>query len=202
MSEIHFWWHFWPFQIHTDLNNFFKCLTKWPPTAILDVQKSLLIAFLAISDKYAFFNHKMAAGSHLDDRKSLSIAFLAISDQYETFIFFTKWLPAAILDDRKSLSITFVAISDQYTTYFFWIFFQNGHWRPLWKSDLRFFHYVSSMAMPNMKLIRPDQWIYDTVRDATSFLSIVIQNGGQRPFCFFRLMPKIIRFLLSGISGI
>ena len=29
-----------------------------------------------------------------------------------------------------------------------------------------------------------DRWIYDTVRDATSFLSIFIQNGRQRPFCF------------------
>ena len=75
---------------------------KWPPPAILDDQKSLLIAFLAISDQYAtlFFDFffKMAADRHfgspfwaiLDDRKSLSIAFLAISDQYATFflIFF------------------------------------------------------------------------------------------------------------------
>ena len=36
MSEIHFRWHFWPFQIHTDLNNFYFFLTKWPPAAILD----------------------------------------------------------------------------------------------------------------------------------------------------------------------
>ena len=28
---------------------------KWPPAAILDVQKSLSIAFLAISDQYATF---------------------------------------------------------------------------------------------------------------------------------------------------
>ena len=61
----------------------------------------------------------MAAGGHLDDRKSLSIAFLAISDQYATFIFFTKWLPAAILDDQKSLLIAFLAISDQYATLIF-----------------------------------------------------------------------------------
>ena len=54
----------------------------------------------------------------LDDRKSLLIAFLAISDQYATFFIFTKWLPAAILDDRKSLSNAFLAISDQYTTLF------------------------------------------------------------------------------------
>ena len=29
-----------------------------------------------------------------------------------------------------------------------------------------------------------DRWIYDTVREATSFLSIFMQNGRQRPFCF------------------
>ena len=28
-----------PFQIHTDLNYFFKFWTKWPPAAILDVRK-------------------------------------------------------------------------------------------------------------------------------------------------------------------
>ena len=56
----------------------------------------------------------------LDDQKSLLIAFLAISDQYATLIFFTKWLPVAILDDRKSLSIAFLAISDQYSNFFFW----------------------------------------------------------------------------------
>ena len=44
---------------------------------------------------------KMAAPAILDDQKSLSIAFLAISDQYATFIFlsfFSKWPPAAILE--------------------------------------------------------------------------------------------------------
>ena len=34
--QIHFRWHFWPFQIHTDFNSFFKFWTKWPPAAILD----------------------------------------------------------------------------------------------------------------------------------------------------------------------
>ena len=92
----------------------------------------------------------------LDDRKSLLNAFLAISNQYATFffspngcrwpfwmtenyfrsyfspfqinmqlLFFTKWRPAAILDDRKSLSITFLAISDQYATFLFFIFFHK-----------------------------------------------------------------------------
>ena len=64
----------------------------------------------------------------------------------------------AILDDWKSLSIAFLAISDEYTTLFFFFFIQNGRRRQFWKSDLRpktigFFHYVLSMAMPDMKLI-------------------------------------------------
>ena len=122
--------------------------------------------------------------------KSLLIAFLAISDQYATFIFSTKWLPAAILDDRKSLSITFLAISDQYATLTFFFKSQNGCRWPFWMTEnhfrmhfspfqintqlfffftkwppaailevrfapktIGFFHYVLSMAMPNMNLI-------------------------------------------------
>ena len=113
--------------------------------AILDDQKSLSKAFLAISDQYTTFFifldffFKMAAGRHfgspfwaiLDDRKSLSIAFLAISDQYTTF-FFTKWPPVAILDDRKSLLNAFLAISDQYTTFFY------SKWLPAAILEVRF----------------------------------------------------------------
>ena len=51
MSENHFRSQFWPFQINTKLFLFF--FTKWPPAPILDVQNSLSIAFLAISDQYA-----------------------------------------------------------------------------------------------------------------------------------------------------
>ena len=73
------------------------------PVAILDVQKSLCIAFLTISDQYhnfifVTFFYKMAAGGHFAfwmSEKSLSVAFLDISDKYETFFFkFTKWPPA------------------------------------------------------------------------------------------------------------
>ena len=103
----------------------------------------------------------------LDDRKSLSIAFLVISDQYATLFFlnfFSKMAAGrhfgspfwAILGDRKSLSIAFLAISDQYTTFFFDFFFQNGR-QPeevqFGPKTIGFFHYVLSMAMPNMKLI-------------------------------------------------
>ena len=119
----------------------------------------------------------MAAGRHFgspfraifDDRKSLSIAFLAISDQYATFFlnFFFKMAAGrhfgspfwAILDDRKSLSIAFLAISDQYATFFFFlIFFSKWPLAAILEfrfapKTIGFFHYVLSMAMPNMKLI-------------------------------------------------
>ena len=55
MTENHFRSHFSPFQINTQL--FFSLIffSKWPPAAILDDQKSLSIAFLAISDQDAIF---------------------------------------------------------------------------------------------------------------------------------------------------
>ena len=73
MTENHFRSHFSPFQINTQLlswGDFFG--TKWMPAAILDDRKSLLTAFLAISDQYTtfifggFFFHKMAAGGHFE----------------------------------------------------------------------------------------------------------------------------------------
>ena len=85
MTENHFWSHFSPFQINRQL--WFFLFTKWLPAADLDDRKSLLIAFLDISDQYA----------------TLII-----------FLIFTKWLPGTILYDRKSLSNAFLAISDQY----------------------------------------------------------------------------------------
>ena len=74
--------------------------TKWLPAGILDDRKSLLIAFLP----FQINTQLLFSAAILDNRKSLLIASPAISDQYATFIFFTKWLTAAILDDRKSLS--------------------------------------------------------------------------------------------------
>ena len=58
--------------------NFF---TTWPLAAILNVRKSLSIAFLAISDRSVI----------LGVLNSLSIAFLEISDRYGTFYIFLKF---------------------------------------------------------------------------------------------------------------
>ena len=112
MSEIHFRSNFWPFQIDTQLHFFFFFLTKWLPPPILDVHNSLLIAFLAISDRYA------AAVGHIGCPKitfdHISYHFRSICNFF--FNFLTKWLPAAILDVRNSLSIAFLAISNRYAT--------------------------------------------------------------------------------------
>ena len=105
MSEIHFRSHLWPFQIDWPFgfpkftfnrnSGYFRSIQNICfPAAILDVWKSLWIAFLAISDWSAI----------LDVQNSLSMAFLAISDTCGTLYFFkcsTKWPPAAILDVRK-----------------------------------------------------------------------------------------------------
>ena len=170
MTENHFWSHFSPFQINTQLFFF----TKWLPAAILDDRKSLLIAFLTISVQYTTFiflisSTKWLPAAILDDRKSLSITFLAISDQYATFIlfFFTKWLPAAILDDRKSLSNAFLAISDQYATFFFLkLFFPAAilevPFGPFWMTENHFRSHFSPFQI-NTQLF-------------------FFQNGRQRPF--------------------
>ena len=133
------------------------------------------------------FCHKMAAAAILDDQKSLSIAFLAISDQYSTFNFrkfmhggrrpfwmiendfrshfspfqvntqllvlgklCTKWPPVAILDDRKSFSIAFLEKSDKH-------FFK---WPPAAILNTRLLPkligtsiYSRSVAISNMKLM-------------------------------------------------
>ena len=153
------------------------------------------------------FVHKMAVGGHFGWPK---IPFECISRHFRSkrsfwFLIFCFKMAAgghfgspiwAILDDRKSLSIAFLAISDQYTTFCLDVFFKmatSGH-------------FGSSICAKNNRVLplcvingyakyEVDRWIYDTVRGATSFFSMSIQNGRQRPFCFFRLMPKIIGFL-------
>ena len=47
--------HFSPFQINIQFLFIFYLFIKWLPAAILDDQKSLSIAFLAISDQYTIF---------------------------------------------------------------------------------------------------------------------------------------------------
>ena len=83
------------------------------------------------------------------------------------------------LDDRKSLLIAFLAISDQYTTFFF--FFLNGRQRPFWKFDLCVFLHCVINGYANYEV---DRLIYDTVRDATSFLKFVYKMAARGHFVF------------------
>ena len=79
-----------------------------------------------ISDGHAGRHFGSPLWAILDYLKSLSIAFLAISESIRNFIFlifFSKWPPAAILEVQFA------------------------------PKTIGFFHYVLSMAMPNMKLI-------------------------------------------------
>ena len=91
MSENSFRSHFWPFQIDT-LYFFLKFLTKWLPSAILDIPNSLWITFLAILDQYRFFFiffYKMAAGGHFGCPKItfdlISIHFTSIHNFFLNF---------------------------------------------------------------------------------------------------------------------
>ena len=74
---------------------------KWPPPAILDDQKSLSIAFLAISDQYAtfIFGKKILNGRRPPFWKSLLAEnYFRINTQLLFFLnFFSKWPPAAFL---------------------------------------------------------------------------------------------------------
>ena len=98
------------------IRNFFIFFTKWPTAPILDVRNSLLVAFLAISDRYVtlfcldIFN-KMAAVDHFG---CLKFTFDRISGHFRSILNF----------------------------YFFWIFLQNGRRRPFWMSEIHF-HRIS-----------------------------------------------------------
>ena len=96
------------------------------PAPILNDQKTLLIAFLAISDQYATFFYKMAAGGHFGWPK---ITFDRISHHFRSIynfdFFFHKMAAGGHFGWRKSLFIAFLGISDQYTTFFFFWFFHK-----------------------------------------------------------------------------
>ena len=108
MSKTNFRWHFWPFQINTKLF-FSKIFTKWPPAPIN----------LAISDRFFFFKFldKMAA--------FILIAFLAISDRYATFFFLEIFDKMAAVGHFGCPKFTFDRISGHFRSIrnFFFEFF-------------------------------------------------------------------------------
>ena len=156
MTETHFRSHFSPFQINAQLFYFFS-------------QKGYRRPFWMTENHFR---------SHF--------SLFQINAQLFFFWFcFSKWPPAAILDDRKSLLIALLAISDQCATFVFWNYFQIG--RRFAPKIIGFFHYVLSMAMPNMKLIGELM----TPLEMPHFYT----KWPPEAILFFWLMPKIIRFL-------
>ena len=124
MSEIHFWSHFWPFQINTKLLFFLKFffLQNGRRRPFWMSKIHFLSHFWSIHNFFIFIFYKMAAGAHFGCPK---FTFDHISGNFRSiwnfFVlnFFTKWLPSVILDVRNSLSIEFLAISDRYSTLIF-----------------------------------------------------------------------------------
>ena len=147
MTENNFWSYFSPFLINTQLWFLF---TKWLPAAILDDRKSLSITFLAISDQYAtlIFFHKMAAGGHFGWPK---ITFECISGHFRSIrnffflnLFFILEVPFGPFWMTKNHFRSHFSPFQINTQLFFFEFAPK---------TIGFFHYVLSMAMPNMKLI-------------------------------------------------
>ena len=109
-------------------NIFCKCFfKKWSPVAILDVQKSLCIAFLTISDQYHnfyFCDFILQNGCRwpfwMSENHFRSHFWpFQINTKLLFFFIFTKWPAGPILDVRNSLLIAFLAISDQYAALIF-----------------------------------------------------------------------------------
>ena len=147
-------------------STFCKCFFfKWPPVAILDVQKSLL----TISDHYHNFYfcelfNKMAAGGHFGCPR-LTMAFLAISDQYKTFYFiFYKMAAGAHFGCPK---FTFDRIS--------------GHFRSICNLDIfDKMAAVGHFGSPKFTFDRISGH-FRSIRNFY-FFGIFLQNGHRRPF--------------------
>ena len=141
MTENHFRSHFSPFQINTQLL-FIYFFTKWLPAA------------------------------NLDDRKSLSIAFFSISDQYATsFLFFSKWPPAAIEVQFRPFWMT--------ENHF------RSHFSPFGINTQLFLYLFSQNGCRGGCFVRPKitfDRIFLHFRSIRNFLFFKVQNGRRRPF--------------------
>ena len=173
---------------------------KWPPVAILDVQKSLL----AISDPYhnfyfAKFFTKWLLAAILDVQHSHLMGFLAISDQYKTFCFekFYKMATGAHFGCPK---FTFARISGHFRLIcnfkFLIIFLQNGqqahfgcpkftfdrisgHFRSI-RNFFFFYNFWHNGC-------RRPFWMSENHFNIGFFFFNFLQNGRRRPFW----MPEI-----------
>ena len=130
ITENHFWSHFSPFQINTQLWFFSQNVCRrpfwmtenhfWSHFSSFQINTQLL--YFCSQNGYwrPFWMTENRFRSHFSPYQ--------INTQLWFFWFFSQMAAAAILDDRKSLSITFLAISDQYATLIFFFFTKRLFW--------------------------------------------------------------------------
>ena len=130
---------------------------------------------------FDFFPTKWLPAAILDDRKSLSIAFLAISDQYATFFCSQNGLWRPFCMTENNVWSHFSPFQINTTSFFVWFF---SKWPPAAVLEFRFvpktiglFHYVLSMAMPNMKLIDEFMTQLETSQAFWAFLYKMAARG-------------------------
>ena len=143
------------------IHNFFF-FTKWLSAAILDDRKSLFIAFLAIFRSICNFDFFSQNGCWrpfwmTENRFRSHFSPFQINTQLRFFLKFTKWLPATIWITENHIQMHFTPFQINMQLFVLNIF---SKWPPAAILEVRFapktigfFHYVSSMTMPNMKLI-------------------------------------------------
>ena len=116
--------------------------TKWLPVAILDVRKSLSVAFLAISDQYKTFFYKMAAGAHIGCPKftfnRISGHFRSIHNFNLLWNFLQNGWRRPFWMSEIHFQLHFWPFQIDTELLFIFYFWQNGRRRPFWMSANNF----------------------------------------------------------------
>ena len=123
--------------------------TKWPVAAILDNQKSLSIAFLAISDQCTTFNffyfwmtenHFRSQFSPFHQNFFFNFVFKMAASGHFGSRFFQKsigtylYSRSVTISNMKLIGVFLIKFNMECTS-FLMIFSQNSRWRPFWFSD-------------------------------------------------------------------
>ena len=130
MTENHFWSYFSPFQINTQLFNFFHKLAAgghfgWPKITFDRISRH----FRSIRNFYLFSQIGCRRPFWMTENHFRS-HFSLFQINTQLLFFFTKWLLVAILDDQKSLLITITRhFRSKRNFYFFLKMAAGGHFR-------------------------------------------------------------------------
>ena len=115
MTENHFWSHFSPFQINTQLFFFIFFSQNGCQRPFWMTENHFRMHFSPFQINTQLFSQNGCQRPFWTTENHFWSHFSSFQINTQLLFlnfFFTKWLPAAILDDRKSLSIAFLAISD------------------------------------------------------------------------------------------